>query len=80
MSWFIKYNQTRNSHGFGRIPDPPEPPDGDPEIEVGDYLKCDDLRDATMTMIRLADEGIETELRNKFDGKFGYWLEVRSIE
>ena len=26
MSWFIKYNNTPNTHGFGRIPDPPEPP------------------------------------------------------
>lgn len=27
MSWFVTYNNTPNTHGFGRIPDPPEPPE-----------------------------------------------------
>ena len=65
---------------FGRVPDPPEPPEGDPHIEVGDFLKCRDKQEMLMTMLDLADEGIETEYRYNYLGKSGYWLEVISID
>lgn len=79
MNWFLKYNNTRNDHGFGHVPDPPEPPEGDPEIEVGDWLECKSKYDMVDTMMRLADEDIEAEYRYRKDGKEGYWLEVTAI-
>lgn len=66
-------------HKFGRIPDPPEPPEGDPEIEVGDWLECNSKYDMVDTMMRLADEDIETEYRFERNGMHGYWLEVIAI-
>ena len=65
---------------FGRIPDPPEPPEGDPQLQVGDWIKCRDKYDMVDTMMQLADEDIEAEYRYRKDGKEGYWLEVISIE
>lgn len=65
---------------FGRLPDPPEPPEGDPQLQVGDWIECRDKYDMVDTMMRLADEDIEAEYRYRKDGKEGYWLEVISIE
>ena len=79
-NWFIKYFPGNNEHGFGRIPDPLEPPDDDPPIAVGDWLKCKDKYDMVDTMMRLADEDIEAEYRYRKDGKSGYWLEVIAID
>lgn len=81
MSWFIKYNNDRNTHGFGRIPDPPEPPDDDDlKISVGDVLKCKDRDDMINTMHDLVMEGIETEFLYNYRGEKGLWLEVIAID
>ena len=78
MSWFGLFNDPNK---FGRLPDPPEPPDDDDlKIEVGDWLKCKNKYDMVETMMRLADEDIEAEYRYKKDGKYGYWLEVMAID
>ena len=77
---FLKYNHIRNDHGFGRVPDPPEPPEDELRIAVGDVLKCKDRDDMINTMHDLAMEGIETELRYEYRGKRGLWLEVISID
>ena len=74
--WFGFHDPSK----FGRLPDPPEPPDTDPELEVGDWIKCKDRDHMIMTMHDLADEGIETEFRYQRNGKPGLWLEVISIE
>ncbi len=66
---------------FGRVPDPPEPPeDDDLKIEVGDVIKCKDRDDMISTMHDLIMEGIETEYRYEYRGEKGLWLEVISIE
>lgn len=66
---------------FGRVPDPPEPPeDDDLKIEVGDVIKCKDRDDMISTMHDLIMEGIETEFRYEYRGGKGLWLEVISIE
>lgn len=66
---------------FGRVPDPPEPPeDDDLKIEVGDVIKCKDRDDMISTMHDLIMEGIETEYRYEYKGEKGLWLEVISIE
>ena len=66
---------------FGRVPDPPEPPeDDDLKIEVGDVIKCKDRDDMISTMYDLIMEGIETEYRYEYRGEKGLWLEVISIE
>jgi len=75
--WFGLFNRKEL---FGHVPDPPEPPEGDPEIAVGDWLECKNKYDMVETMMRLADEDIEAEYRYKKDGKFGYWLEVIAID
>ena len=81
MSWFIKYNQTRNEHGFGRIPDPPEPIEEEElRPEVGDWLRCKDRDDMINTMHDLIMEGIETEFRYEHGGEKGLWLEVIAID
>ncbi len=81
MSWFIKYNNKPNTHGFGRIPDPPEPPeDEDLTFEVGDWIRCKDRDDMISTMHDLIMEGIETEFRYERYGEKGLWLEVISVE
>lgn len=68
-------------HKFGRVPDPPEPPeDDDLKIEVGDVIKCKDRDDMISTMHDLIMEGIETEYRYEYRGEKGLWLEVISIE
>ena len=74
--WFGFHNPAK----FGRIPDAPEPPDGDPPLEVGDWLECKSKYEMVDTMMRLADEDIEAEYRYKKDGKYGYWLEVMAID
>lgn len=72
------FNDTRK---FGRVPDPPEPPeDDDLKIEVGDVIKCKDRDDMISTMHDLIMEGIETEYRYEYRGEKGLWLEVISIE
>ena len=46
MTWFVKYNQTRNTHGFGHVPDPPDPPECKERFieefcqDCSDYDKC----------------------------------------
>lgn len=69
------------SHGkFGRVPDPPEPVEEEPEFKVGDWIKCKDREDMINTMHDLVMEGIETEFRYKHNGAKGLYLEVISIE
>ena len=80
-NWFIKYFPGNNEHGFGRIPDPPEPPEDDElKISVGDVLKCKDRDDMINTMHDLIMEGIETEFRYEYLGEKGLWLEVIAID
>lgn len=75
--WFGLHNRPEL---FGRLPDPPEPPDTDPPIEVGDWIECKDREHMIMTMHDLADEDIETEFRYQRNGKPGLWLEVIAID
>lgn len=50
------------------------------QVSVGDWLKCNSKYDMVDTMMRLADEDIETEYRFERNGMHGYWLEVIAIE
>lgn len=79
MTWFIKYNNTPNTHGFGRIPDPPEPPDQEPELQVGDWIECRDKEDMVDAFQSLMDEDIETDFRYEHNGVKGLWLEVIAV-
>ena len=81
MSWFVTYNNTPNTHGFGRIPDPPEPPeDEELKIEVGDWIRCKDRDDMINTMHDLIMEGVEVDFRYDRHGEKGLWLEVISVD
>lgn len=70
----------KDPHKFGRVPDPPEPPEEDPEFQVGDWIECKDRGDLISTMHDLIMEGIETELHDTHNGKRGLWLEVIAVE
>ena len=81
MNWTKGWFGFHDPHKFGRLPDPPEPPDDDElKIAVGDVLKCKDRDDMINTMHDLIMEGIEVEFRYIHNGEKGLWLEVISIE
>ena len=75
--WFGIHNRPEL---FGHVPDPPEPPEEELRIAVGDVLKCKDRDDMINTMHDLAMEGIETEFRYEYLGKTGLYLEVMHID
>lgn len=45
----VKYMQGSNTHGFGRVPDPPEPPDW--EVPTDDIRKCEECEHLKITRI-----------------------------
>ena len=50
------------------------------QVQVGDWIKCKSKYDMVDTMMRMADEGIETEYRYRRNGKEGLWLEVIAVD